>query len=72
LKTKPTPSPYDPRNTSPIPEKIVFSPIQEALKGEWDRGKVYAEAQNLARTLMELPANMMTPTVSIILHLSPV
>ncbi|KAF7297466.1 Leucine aminopeptidase [Mycena indigotica] len=30
---------------------------------EWDRGVVYAEAQNLARTLMELPANMLTPTL---------
>lgn len=29
---------------------------------EWDEGAVYAYAQNLARTLMELPANMMTPT----------
>ncbi|KAF8648438.1 hypothetical protein AX16_006282 [Volvariella volvacea WC 439] len=59
LKTSP-PSPFDPNLTEPIPPKLQFSPI-EASK-EWDRGAVYAEAQNLARTLMELPANMMTPT----------
>ncbi|KAM0787749.1 hypothetical protein ACM66B_003806 [Microbotryomycetes sp. NB124-2] len=28
----------------------------------WDTGKVYAQAQNLARELMELPANICTPT----------
>ncbi|RXW19728.1 hypothetical protein EST38_g6122 [Candolleomyces aberdarensis] len=60
LKTSPT-SPFDPRLTEPIPEKIAFSPI-EASK-EWDRGVVYAQAQNLARTLMEYPANLMTPTI---------
>jgi len=30
--------------------------------GEWTRGIVYADAQILARELMELPANMLTPT----------
>ncbi|KAJ7053822.1 cytosol aminopeptidase family, catalytic domain-containing protein, partial [Mycena amicta] len=30
---------------------------------EWERGIVYGEAQNLARTLMELPGNMLTPTL---------
>jgi len=29
---------------------------------EWDTGVKYAEAQNWARTLMELPANIVTPT----------
>ncbi|KDR86030.1 hypothetical protein GALMADRAFT_132641 [Galerina marginata CBS 339.88] len=59
LKTSP-PSPFNPNLKEPIPEKLVFNPLQESK--EWDRGVIYAEAQNLARTLMELPANMMTPT----------
>ncbi|KAJ2522490.1 hypothetical protein GGI11_001720 [Coemansia sp. RSA 2049] len=31
--------------------------------GSWDTGVVYAEAQNLARDLMNTPANFMTPTI---------
>ncbi|KJA19218.1 hypothetical protein HYPSUDRAFT_44470 [Hypholoma sublateritium FD-334 SS-4] len=60
LKTSP-PSPFNPNLTEPIPAKLTFKPF-EASK-EWDRGVLYAEAQNLARTLMEYPANMMTPTI---------
>ncbi|KAK4333894.1 Cytosol aminopeptidase family, catalytic domain-domain containing protein [Rhodotorula toruloides] len=30
---------------------------------DWETGKVYGEAQNLARVLMETPANRMTPTI---------
>ncbi|GAA5919901.1 hypothetical protein JCM6882_004742 [Rhodosporidiobolus microsporus] len=30
---------------------------------DWESGKVYGDAQNFARTLMELPANRMTPTI---------
>ncbi|KAF8630945.1 hypothetical protein AX17_005302 [Amanita inopinata Kibby_2008] len=59
LKTSP-PSPFNPNLKEPIPEKLSFSPFQASK--EWERGVVYARAQNLARTLMELPANMMTPT----------
>ncbi|KAH0837767.1 cytosol aminopeptidase [Lanmaoa asiatica] len=59
LKTSP-PSPFDPRKREPVPEKPKLSPIVKSA--DWDRGVVYANAQNLARTLMELPANMMTPT----------
>ncbi|KAF8899387.1 leucine aminopeptidase [Infundibulicybe gibba] len=59
LKTSP-PSPFNPNQKEPIPEKLSFTPIQPSK--EWERGTVYAKAQNLARTLMELPANMMTPT----------
>ncbi|KLO16601.1 leucine aminopeptidase [Schizopora paradoxa] len=29
---------------------------------DWNRGAVYADAQNLVRELMELPANILTPT----------
>lgn len=60
LKTTP-PSRFNPNLKEPIPEKLKFSPVQPSK--EWDRGEVYGKAQNLARTLMELPANMMTPTV---------
>lgn len=52
LKTSPT-SPFDPRLTEPIPPKIAFSPIESSK--EWDRGVVYAQAQNLARTVSEKP-----------------
>ncbi|KAM6494184.1 leucine aminopeptidase [Amanita muscaria] len=60
LKTSP-PSRFNPNLKEPIPEKISISPFQSSK--EWERGVVYAQAQNLARTLMELPANMMTPTI---------
>jgi aminopeptidase len=59
LKTSP-PSPFDPRKKKPAPEKPKLTPI--APSADWDRGVIYANAQNLARTLMELPANIMTPT----------
>ncbi|KAG6916865.1 hypothetical protein DXG01_004846 [Tephrocybe rancida] len=59
LKTKP-PSAFNPNLKEPIPEKLNFLPIQASQ--EWDRGVVYAKSQNFARTLMELPANLMTPT----------
>ncbi|KIK94396.1 hypothetical protein PAXRUDRAFT_828052 [Paxillus rubicundulus Ve08.2h10] len=60
LKTTP-PSAFDPRAKEPIPEKLKISPGTHTA--DWERGVVYAKAQNLARTLMELPANIMTPTV---------
>ncbi|KIM38237.1 hypothetical protein M413DRAFT_447983 [Hebeloma cylindrosporum] len=59
LKTSP-PSAFNPSLKEPIPAKLSFTPLQASK--EWDRGVIYAESQNLARTLMELPANMMTPT----------
>ncbi|KAF9528163.1 cytosol aminopeptidase family, catalytic domain-containing protein [Crepidotus variabilis] len=59
LKTSP-PSRFNPNLKEPTPEKLSFTPLKESP--EWDRGLIYAQAQNLARTLMELPANMMTPT----------
>ncbi|KAJ7207566.1 leucine aminopeptidase [Mycena pura] len=60
LKTDP-PSRFNPNLTEPIPEKVALKPL--TASPEWDRGVVYARAQNLARTLMELPGNMMTPTI---------
>ncbi|OBZ79403.1 Cytosol aminopeptidase [Grifola frondosa] len=59
LKTKP-PSPFDLALKEPLADKLSFSPT--ASSPEWETGVVYAKAQNLARTLMELPANLMTPT----------
>ncbi|KAJ2832884.1 hypothetical protein FBU31_002003 [Coemansia sp. 'formosensis'] len=36
--------------------------ITSASSAEWDAGRVYADAQNFARELMDTPANFMTPT----------
>jgi hypothetical protein len=49
LKTSPSPSRFDPNLAEPLPEKLEFSPLQESQ--EWDRGVIYAQAQNLARTV---------------------
>lgn len=64
LKTEP-PSPFNPNNQSQIPPRLSFTPLDASSpqKTAWEEGVVYAEAQNLARTLMELPANMLTPTL---------
>ncbi|OSD02808.1 leucine aminopeptidase [Trametes coccinea BRFM310] len=59
LKTKPA-SPFDPRVGEAQPEQLQLAPL--AKDKDWETGVVYARAQNLARTLMELPANIMTPT----------
>ncbi|KZV73318.1 hypothetical protein PENSPDRAFT_603102 [Peniophora sp. CONT] len=59
LKTDP-PSSFRPGATETPAENLTFEPL-EAFK-EWDEGRLYAEAQNFARTLQEMPANMMTPT----------
>ncbi|KAE9391610.1 leucine aminopeptidase [Gymnopus androsaceus JB14] len=60
LKTKP-PSAFNPNLKEPIPPKLQFKPVETSK--DWDRGVTYAYSQNLARTLSELPANMMTPTI---------
>ncbi|KAF9038405.1 cytosol aminopeptidase family, catalytic domain-containing protein [Rhodocollybia butyracea] len=59
LKTTP-PSRFNPNLNELIPSTLQLKPIEGSK--EWDRGATYAYSQNLARTLMELPANMMTPT----------
>lgn len=48
LKTSP-PSRFNPNLKESLPEKLDFSPLQETE--DWDRGVVYAQAQNLARTV---------------------
>ncbi|KAJ8085173.1 hypothetical protein PM082_003959 [Marasmius tenuissimus] len=60
LKTAPAPSRFNPNLKQPHPAKYQFKPTEPSE--EWERGKVYAYSQNLARTLAELPANMITPT----------
>ncbi|KAJ7696756.1 cytosol aminopeptidase family, catalytic domain-containing protein [Mycena rosella] len=60
LKTDP-PSAFNPNLKEPIPEKVALKALDASP--EWDQGVVYAQAQNLARTLMELPGNMLTPTI---------
>ncbi|KAG8694513.1 hypothetical protein FRC09_009802 [Ceratobasidium sp. 395] len=46
-----------------VPPVDVLPPSSSPSSGElnWDTGVTYAKAQNLARELMELPANMLTP-----------
>lgn len=51
LKTSP-PSRFNPYLKEPIPEKISISPLQDSK--EWERGTVYANAQNLARTVCRM------------------
>ncbi|XP_063777367.1 cytosol aminopeptidase [Pseudophryne corroboree] len=44
-------------------KKIVFTQLYGSQDKEaWNRGVLYAEGQNLARYLMESPANYITPT----------
>ncbi|KAG9126961.1 hypothetical protein FRC07_001260, partial [Ceratobasidium sp. 392] len=47
-----------------VPSVTVLPPTSSS-SGElnWVTGETYAKAQNLARELMELPANMLTPTL---------
>ncbi|KAI0305497.1 hypothetical protein B0F90DRAFT_1808746 [Multifurca ochricompacta] len=59
LKTSP-PSPYKPGDETTVQRVLSFQPLQDSQ--EWETGVIYAEAQNFARTLMELPANLLTPT----------
>ncbi|KAF7329583.1 Leucine aminopeptidase [Mycena kentingensis (nom. inval.)] len=62
LKTEP-PSRFNPtpNPAAPAPPTVSIQPLETS--SEWTRGVLYAEAQNLARTLMELPGNMLTPTL---------
>jgi hypothetical protein len=48
LKTSP-PSAFDPQGTAGVPKKFEIS--TNTNSADWDRGVVYANAQNLARTL---------------------
>ncbi|KAF8992882.1 hypothetical protein BDQ17DRAFT_1432083 [Cyathus striatus] len=64
LKTSPNPSPFSTVKPAKDEKKLAFKPLEVSAEAKkaWETGVVYAESQNLARTLMELPANMITPT----------
>ena len=55
LKTSP-PSRFNPNLKKVIPENISLAPLQGS--GEWDRGVIYAQAQNLARTVYSFRPRM--------------
>ncbi|XP_077380386.1 cytosol aminopeptidase isoform X2 [Festucalex cinctus] len=42
--------------------KVTVQPHASAKVAAWEKGVLYAEGQNLARLLMEAPANHITPT----------
>jgi len=48
LKTT-SPSPYKPGDEKNVPQELSFQPIQGSK--EWEAGVIYADAQNLARTV---------------------
>ncbi|TDL15587.1 leucine aminopeptidase [Rickenella mellea] len=54
LKTKPDANPG---------KDITLTPSEETDQAEWIRGAEFANAQIFARELMELPGNLMTPTI---------
>lgn len=35
---------------------------RNSMEKEWRKGTILAEGQNLSRRLMEMPANLLTPT----------
>ena len=51
LKTSP-PSPYKPGDEANAPQEFSFQPIQRSVSKEWEAGVIYADAQNLARTVL--------------------
>jgi hypothetical protein len=51
LKTSP-PSPFKPGDEANVPEELFFQPIQGSVSKEWETGVIYADAQNLARTVL--------------------
>ncbi len=58
LKTD-TPSAFDPRLSEPLPEKLTLSSLSPSQ--EWNTGVVYAQAQNLARTVRVLASSHESP-----------
>lgn len=45
-------------------KKTEFPSIHALVESdEWKRGVIYGEAQNFCKTLMDTPANLMTPTI---------
>lgn len=44
-------------------ESPNIHPALDSFKDEWIKGATYANAQNFCKTLMDSPANLMTPTI---------
>lgn len=46
-------------------KKVEFPSIHSAVgeSSDWKKGVVYGQAQNFCKTLMDTPANLLTPTV---------
>ena len=59
---KRTPISYKPLNEQPV-QLPIEKPSGKLIGLDWSTGLVYGQAQNLARELMETPANLMTPTL---------
>ncbi|KAG8804048.1 hypothetical protein FRC19_000165 [Serendipita sp. 401] len=52
------------KERDPVPSVSCASSQPRSESGlQWNTGELYAQGQNLARELMELPANMLTPTI---------
>lgn len=43
--------------------KLIFVLFLSSVDSAWKKGVLYGDGQNLARQLMEAPANHITPTV---------
>lgn len=41
---------------------FVLKMHRNSMEKEWRKGTILAEGQNLSRRLMEMPANLLTPT----------
>jgi len=53
---------YDELKSKKQPAVPLASPLSPSSGSEWARGQVLGEAQNLARSLMEAPANYLNPS----------
>jgi aminopeptidase len=53
---------FDEYKTTKTPILVTVAPYSPANKNAWDRGAILAEGQNIARSFMETPANILTPT----------
>lgn len=48
---------------TPVPPIISLYDQSKTAKKEWEKGAIKATSQNIARKLMDTPANRMTPTI---------
>eukprot|EP01101_Sappina_pedata_P003770 TRINITY_DN1526_c0_g1_i1.p1 TRINITY_DN1526_c0_g1~~TRINITY_DN1526_c0_g1_i1.p1 ORF type:complete len:550 (-),score=265.83 TRINITY_DN1526_c0_g1_i1:54-1703(-) len=54
---------YDGRKKDTDAADFAFVSENAEAKKEWEKGSIYAQAQNVARDLANAPANLLTPTV---------